>query len=97
MRPARSRSGARRAGAYAAITERTSLSNSIDTSAASALRCRYERTGGARPWTALTASSETIEFEKARATYYDLAGCDPATGYPTKAKLATLGLEWTSA
>ena len=26
-----------------------------------------------------------------------IAGCDPATGYPTKAKLATLGLEWTSA
>jgi aldehyde:ferredoxin oxidoreductase len=34
------------------------------------------------------------EFAHARATYYELAGCDPATGYPTRAKLADLGLEW---
>ena len=36
----------------------------------------------------------TDEFEHARTTYYRLAGCDPATGYPTRAKLADLGLEW---
>ena len=34
------------------------------------------------------------EFERARATYYELAGCDPDTGYPTRAKLTELGLEW---
>jgi aldehyde:ferredoxin oxidoreductase len=34
------------------------------------------------------------EFAHARATYYELAGCDPSTGYPTRAKLADLGLEW---
>jgi len=34
------------------------------------------------------------EFEHARDTYYRLAGCDPATGYPTRAKLGELGLEW---
>jgi aldehyde:ferredoxin oxidoreductase len=36
----------------------------------------------------------TDEMEHARATYYGLAGCDPATGHPTRAKLAELGLEW---
>jgi hypothetical protein len=25
---------------------------------------------------------------------YQLAGCEPATGYPTRAKLADLGLDW---
>jgi aldehyde:ferredoxin oxidoreductase len=34
------------------------------------------------------------EFAHARATYYELAGCDPFTGYPTRAKLTDLGLEW---
>ena len=41
---------------------------------------------------ALTAE----EFERARATYYRLSGCDPATGYPTPAKLAELGLDWVA-
>ena len=36
----------------------------------------------------------TEEFEHARESYYGLAGCDPATGYPTRAKLADLGLDW---
>jgi len=36
----------------------------------------------------------TDEFEHARASYYGLAGCDPATGYPTPAKLRDLGLDW---
>jgi aldehyde:ferredoxin oxidoreductase len=36
----------------------------------------------------------TEEFERARETYHRLAGCDPATGYPTRAKLAGLGLDW---
>jgi aldehyde:ferredoxin oxidoreductase len=41
---------------------------------------------------ALTAE----EFERARESYYRLAGCDPATGYPTRAKLAALGLDWVA-
>ena len=32
------------------------------------------------------------EFERARETYYELAGCEPATGDPTAAKLNELGL-----
>ena len=36
----------------------------------------------------------TEEFEHARESYYRLAGWDPATGYPTPAKLRDLGLEW---
>lgn len=36
------------------------------------------------------------EFERARESYYRLAGMDPATGYSTKEKLAALGLEWTA-
>ncbi|HET7342585.1 MAG TPA: aldehyde ferredoxin oxidoreductase family protein [Methylomirabilota bacterium] len=36
------------------------------------------------------------EFEHARAAYYALAGCDPATGYPTRAKLDELGLAWVT-
>ena len=36
----------------------------------------------------------TEEFEHARAAYYQLAGCDTATGYPTSAKLGELGLDW---
>jgi len=34
------------------------------------------------------------EFERARDAYYRLGGFDPATGHPTRAKLAALGLEW---
>jgi aldehyde:ferredoxin oxidoreductase len=34
------------------------------------------------------------EFDTARDSYYRLAGCDPATGHPTKEKLASLGLDW---
>jgi len=36
----------------------------------------------------------TEEFEHARESYYRLAGWDPATGYPTPAKLRGLGLDW---
>ena len=39
---------------------------------------------------ALTAE----EFEHARESHYRLAGWDPATGYPTTAKLRNLGLDW---
>ena len=36
------------------------------------------------------------EFEHARATYYALAGLDAETGYPTRAKLGALGLDWVA-
>ena len=36
------------------------------------------------------------DFERARAKYYELAGCDPATGHARKEKLADLGLEWVA-
>ncbi|HEV2055405.1 MAG TPA: aldehyde ferredoxin oxidoreductase family protein, partial [Methylomirabilota bacterium] len=36
----------------------------------------------------------TEEFDHARESYYRLAGWDPATGYPTPAKLRSLGLDW---
>jgi aldehyde:ferredoxin oxidoreductase len=36
----------------------------------------------------------TEEFEHGRESYYRLAGWDPATGYPTPAKLRGLGLDW---
>jgi aldehyde:ferredoxin oxidoreductase len=35
-----------------------------------------------------------VEFQQALDTYYKLAGWDAATGMPTQAKLAELGLEW---
>ena len=38
----------------------------------------------------------TEELERARESYYRLAGCDPETGYPTRAKLAELGLDWAA-
>jgi aldehyde:ferredoxin oxidoreductase len=38
----------------------------------------------------------TEEFERAREQYYRLAGCDPATGYPTRARLDELGLGWAA-
>jgi aldehyde:ferredoxin oxidoreductase len=39
----------------------------------------------------------TEEFEHARDTYYRMAGYDPDTGHPTKAKLEELGLAWAAA
>lgn len=48
--------------------------------------------GGQGPTAGVALTIE--EFERARETYYRLAGCDPATGYPTQAKLSELGLDW---
>jgi aldehyde:ferredoxin oxidoreductase len=52
----------------------------------------FEPLAGKGPTAGVALTSE--EFEHARATYYQLAGCDPATGYPTRAKLRALGLDW---
>ncbi|MGH7277358.1 MAG: aldehyde ferredoxin oxidoreductase C-terminal domain-containing protein, partial [Candidatus Rokuibacteriota bacterium] len=49
---------------------------------------------GKGPTAGVALSGE--EFERAREAYYRLAGCDPATGYPTRAKLASLGLDWVA-
>jgi aldehyde:ferredoxin oxidoreductase len=52
----------------------------------------FQPLGGKGPTAGVALTTE--EFERARETYYELAGCDPATGYPTRARLAGLGLEW---
>jgi aldehyde:ferredoxin oxidoreductase len=52
----------------------------------------FQPLGGTGPTAGVALTTE--EFEHARDTYYQLAGFDPVTGYPTRAKLATLGLDW---
>jgi aldehyde:ferredoxin oxidoreductase len=55
----------------------------------------FEPLAGKGPTAGVHMTSQ--EFETARAKYYELAGCDPATGYPTKSKLTELGLDWVGA
>jgi aldehyde:ferredoxin oxidoreductase len=55
-------------------------------------RKMFEPLGGKGPTAGVALTTE--EFEHARDTYYRLAGCDPATGDPTKGKLGELGLDW---
>jgi aldehyde:ferredoxin oxidoreductase len=52
----------------------------------------FQPLGGRGPTAGVALTSE--EFERARAAYYELAGCDAATGYPSRTKLAALGLDW---
>jgi aldehyde:ferredoxin oxidoreductase len=52
----------------------------------------FQPLGGKGPTAGVALTGE--EFERAREQYYQLSGCDPATGYPTRAKLAELGLDW---
>ncbi len=52
----------------------------------------FQPLGGKGPTAGVALTAE--EFDRARDSYYQLAGCDPATGYPTLSKLADLGLEW---
>jgi aldehyde:ferredoxin oxidoreductase len=52
----------------------------------------FQPLGGKGPTAGVALTTE--EFEHARAAYYRLAGCDPATGYPTRARLGELGLGW---
>lgn len=51
--------------------------------------------GGTGPTAGVALTPE--EFEHAREAYYALAGLDPGTGHPTRAKLTALGLEWAAA
>jgi aldehyde:ferredoxin oxidoreductase len=55
----------------------------------------FQPLAGKGPTAGVALTAE--EFERARATYYQLAGCDPATGYPTPAKIDALGLGWVAA
>jgi aldehyde:ferredoxin oxidoreductase len=52
----------------------------------------FQPLGGKGPTAGVALTTE--EFEHARDTYYQLAGLDPASGYPTRAKLAALSLDW---
>ena len=52
----------------------------------------FEPLGGKGPTAGVALTTD--EFERARETYYRLAGCEAATGYPTREKLGQLGLEW---
>jgi aldehyde:ferredoxin oxidoreductase len=52
----------------------------------------FQPLGGKGPTAGVALT--TGEFEHARDSYYRMAGFDPATGHPTRAKLADLGLDW---
>jgi aldehyde:ferredoxin oxidoreductase len=52
----------------------------------------FEPLGGTGPTAGVALTAQ--EFDRARETYYQLSGCDPATGYPTRARLGQLGLDW---
>jgi aldehyde:ferredoxin oxidoreductase len=54
----------------------------------------FEPLAGKGPTAGVALTTE--EFERARETYYRMAGYDPATGHPTSAKLRELGLEWVA-
>ncbi len=54
----------------------------------------FQPLGGKGPTAGVALTTE--EFEHARDSYYRLAGFDTGTGYPTRAKLAELGLEWVT-
>ena len=52
----------------------------------------FQPLAGKGPTAGVVVTAE--EMDRARAQYYLLAGCDAATGYPTRAKLTELGLDW---
>jgi aldehyde:ferredoxin oxidoreductase len=52
----------------------------------------FQPLGGQGPTAGVALTPE--EFERAREAYYRMAGFDPATGYPTRARLEALGLDW---
>ena len=80
--------GERRINLMRAFNAREGIGKSADTLP----RKLFEPLTGTGPTAGVALTPE--EFAHARDTYYQLAGCDPATGYPTPAKLAELGLEW---
>jgi aldehyde:ferredoxin oxidoreductase len=80
--------GERRIGLMRAFNAREGIGKDADTLP----KKLSEPLGGQGPTAGVTVPAE--ELERARDTYYRLAGCDPATGYPTRASLGALGLEW---
>jgi aldehyde:ferredoxin oxidoreductase len=82
------RVGERRIHLLRAFNAREGIGKNADTLP----RKMFEPLAGKGP-TAGVAMTEA-EFDHARTTYYQLAGCDPDTGYPTRAKLGELGLDW---
>jgi aldehyde:ferredoxin oxidoreductase len=54
----------------------------------------FQPLGGKGPTAGVALTTD--EFERARESYYRLAGFDTATGYPSRAKLAELGLDWVA-
>ena len=84
------RMGERRIQLLRAFNARESIGKSADVLP----KKLFEPLGGKGPTAGVALTTE--EFEHARDTYYRLAGCDPDTGYPTRARLADLGLEWVA-
>jgi aldehyde:ferredoxin oxidoreductase len=80
--------GERRIGLMRAFNAREGIGKNADTLPKKLL----EPLGGTGPTAGVALTAE--ELERARAQYYELAGCDPSTGYPTPARLRALGLEW---
>jgi aldehyde:ferredoxin oxidoreductase len=54
----------------------------------------FQPLAGKGPTAGVALTAE--EFDRARDSYYRLAGFDPATGYPTREKLGSLGLDWVA-
>lgn len=80
--------GERKIGLMRAFNAREGIGKAADTLP----KKLFEPLGGQGPSAGVALTPE--ELDRARDTYYRLAGCDPATGYPTRAKLGELGLEW---
>jgi aldehyde:ferredoxin oxidoreductase len=83
--------GERRIGLMRAFNAREGIGKNADTLP----KKLFQPLGGTGPSAGVALTVE--EFERARESYYRLAGCDPQTGYPTRAKLAELGLDWVPA
>ena len=82
------RVGERRINLLRAFNAREGIGKAADTLP----KKLFQPLSGKGPTAGVALTAE--EFEHARATYYQIAGCDPATGYPTRAKLTDLDLEW---
>jgi len=82
------RAGERRIHLLRAFNAREGIGKSSDTLP----KKLFQPLEGKGPTAGVALTAE--EFDHARDTYYQLSGCDPETGYPTRAKLADLGLDW---
>jgi len=85
------RAGERRLHLLRAFNAREGIGKAAD----ALPRKLFQPLGGTGPTAGVALTTE--EFERARQRYYELGGFDPATGHPTPAKLAELGLEWAMA